>query len=82
MSPVSRLAELPLAPVPAVLREAEAARPATAAAEPAAGAVGTAVAGPPAAATSEGEIDKLADRVWQVIRRRLQIERERQRGLP
>lgn len=27
-------------------------------------------------------IDRLADRVWQIVRRRLQIERERQRGLP
>jgi hypothetical protein len=82
-SPVSRLADLPLAPVSAVLREGEAARPETAAAESGAGAVGAAVpASPPAAAAAEGEIDKLADRVWQVIRRRLQIERERQRGLP
>lgn len=27
-------------------------------------------------------IDRLADRVWQIVRRKLQIERERQRGLP
>ena len=82
-SPVSRLADLPLARASAIMRQAEAARPESVAAEPAAGAVGTAApASPPAAAASEGEIDKLADRVWQVVRRRLQIERERQRGLP
>lgn len=79
--PVSRLADLPLASLPGVLREADAAPPATVASEPATGAVGTTVpANPPAAA--EGDVDKLADRVWQVIRRRLEVERERQRGLP
>ncbi len=82
-SRVSRLADLPLAPAAAVAREAEGAAPATSAAEPATGMVSAAApASPSGAAASEGEIDKLADRVWQVIRRRLQIERERQRGLP
>ncbi|MFN0095936.1 MAG: hypothetical protein ACKVVT_14315 [Dehalococcoidia bacterium] len=39
---------------------------------------GAAGAGSGAGAT--GEVDKLADQIWQVIRRKLAIERERQRG--
>lgn len=82
-SAVSRLADLPLAPMGAVRREPEEAVPSPAAPQPAVGTISTAApAGPQAAPAPEGEIDRLADRVWQIIRRRLQVERERQRGLP
>ena len=82
-SAVSRLADLPLAPMGTVRREPEEALPSPVAAQPAVGTISTAVpAGPQAAPAPEGEIDTLADRVWQIIRRRLQVERERQRGLP
>jgi hypothetical protein len=81
--PVSRLADLPLASRQGALRETEATPAATDTTAPSSGAVGTAVpAAPPAAAAPEGDVDKLADRVWQVIQRRLEVERERQRGLP
>ncbi len=33
-----------------------------------------------AAATSDADVDKLADKVWTIIRHKLHIERERQRG--
>ena len=82
-SAISRLAELPLAPIGAVRREPEEALPSPVAAQPAVGTISTTVpASPQAAPAPEGEIDTLADRVWQIIRRRLQVERERQRGLP
>ena len=43
---------------------------------------GTAEVGAPNPAAAEPDIEKLADRVWQVVRRKLALEKERRRGLP
>ena len=55
--------------------------PAAGEAPPAAGAPPAAAAGA-AAAAGEPDIERLADRVWQVVRRKLALERERRHGLP
>lgn len=85
-SPAGPAPDLPLAPVAAsapagpVQLYREAPRPEGEASGTVAQA-GTQPAGGEQAGQSEN-IEHLADRVWQIVRRRLQIERERQRGLP
>ncbi|MCL4231792.1 MAG: hypothetical protein KJ053_09430 [Dehalococcoidia bacterium] len=85
-SPGTAEREFPLAPVAAAV-PANAVQPyreAPPSQGEASGTIAPAGAAPPAGeqgAQSEN-IDRVAERVWQMVRRRLQIERERQRGLP
>jgi hypothetical protein len=66
---VQRVAEsTPAAPAPASTASGEATAPAAGAA--------------PTAEAAEQSVERLAEQVWQLLRHRLRIERERQRGLP